>query len=145
MSDIKDYLDPSRYGVIDLVTGEVMPVTILMDKTPQRWNMAFAKTLADYLNLSGNPATAVLAHLLTVKDSGNRILATIRDISVATDVSTKTVNRLMTKLKAVGFIRQIKNGQYMLSPHIMRHGEKTRGAMVLRMWNAVDIEEAEVK
>jgi len=132
---MKDYFDPSRYRVIDMETGEELPIQIFTDNEYGKyWEKAFAKTLAEFLNIGGGPAIKILAHILKIKDSNNRIGGTIREIAAETETSTKTVLRLFTKLKEAGFLKQIRSGCYMLSPHVLRHGSKTRGAMVLRLW-----------
>lgn len=131
----KDYFDPTRYQVVDRQTGEEVPIQIFIDQSQvDYWEKAYAKTIAEYLNIAGNAAAEVLAHFLKIKDSKNQIHGTHREISAKLNVAKATVSTVIKKLQKAHMLHMLRNGCYMLSPHVIRHGSRTQGAMVLRLW-----------
>ncbi len=135
----KDYFDPTRYKVIDSQTGEEVPIQIFIDQSQSEyWERAYAKTLAEYVNLAGSSAATVLAHFLKIKDSKNQVHGTHREMAEDLNVAKSTVTTVITTLQENNMIHLIRNGCYMLSPHVIRHGSRTQGAMVLRLWKKLD-------
>jgi len=133
-----DYFNPDTYQVIDIVTGEVVPIKIFIESaSSDHWQKAFAKTLAEYIGIQGGAAGKVLAYIIKSKDSNNIVHGTIREIAEKLEISPVSVNSVFEKLKKKNLIRKIRNGNYYLSPHIMRPGQKVKGAMMLRLWDEV--------
>lgn len=123
------------YGIINLKTGEIEPVSVYEDKRKERWDKVWAKTLAELLDMSGESRTKVIAYLIRNKDHKNVIMATIRKIAEDTGISAKTVNRTLLQLEKANFILRLQNGAIMFSPHIIQPGKSWQGVAVLRRWN----------
>lgn len=141
---MKDYFDPERYSVIDNETGEFVNIQIFIEKhNSEYWERGYAKTIAEYMDIGGSAATTLLAYLMKTKTANNQIHGTVREISKKSGVATKTVSRVMGTLKEKQFLKMVRSGCYMLSPHIMRPGATRQGAMVLRLWREVDAPDLE--
>jgi DNA-binding MarR family transcriptional regulator len=135
---MSDYFDNGRYKLIDTRTGEFIDVQVLLDKVERTdWEIAYVKTLAEYMNIRGTSVTKVLSYLLKTKDGGNRIHGTQEEIAADAGVSVPTVKTVFKALLEKGFIKRIRNGLYMVTPKVMRNGNKQRGAMLLRLWDDI--------
>ena len=127
--------DFDRYMVVERETGDVIPVDVFLEAVPPGyWEKAYAKTLAEYIGVVGNASSTILAWVLTHKDSNNLIHGSFAEIAEECATTRATVNALFQKLYKKELLKKIRNGCYMVSPEILRHGSKTRGAMVLRLW-----------
>ena len=134
-----DYFNPETYMVIDRVTGEEVPVSIFMDEVKGKyWERAYAGVLAEYIDVLGNSSTKVLGAILKSKDSNNMLNYTVQELADETGVSKPTANKVFVALAKKELIKKIRNGKYFVSPMIMRHGSKTRGVMLLRLWGEND-------
>lgn len=134
----KDYFNPATYAVIDKVTGEEIDVDIFVEKASNSyWEKAYAKTIAEYIGVTGTGQNKVLAYLIRAKDINNRIIGTVKVISEQAGVSSRTVAGILKLLQESGLVKKLQNGVYLLSPHVLKHGSKTRGAMLLRLWDEV--------
>ena len=132
----EELLDEVRYAVIDRGTGEELPIQMFIERSSSEyWEKAYAKTLAEYINVSGNNNSKVLAYLIREKNADNLILGTVRGIAAELGISTMYVTNTFKALKDKGFLKLKHNGCYLLSPEILRHGSKNRGAMLLRIWD----------
>ena len=130
-----DYFNPATYAVIDRVTGEEIDVAIFLEKASSKyWERAYAKTIAEYIGVGGNGATKVLAYIIKEKNVDNILIQTVRGIGKETSVDPKTVSEVLKTLREKDLVKKMRNGVYLVSPHLMRHGSKTRGAMLLRLW-----------
>lgn len=129
-----DTTSDDRYQIIDMQTGIVEPIVVYEKKSNERWDKVWAQSLCDMLDLSGESRTKIIAYLIREKDGKNVILATIRRISEATGVSTKTVNRTLLQLEEANFIIRLQNGAIMFSPHIIQPGKSWQGVAVMRRW-----------
>ena len=129
-------LKPSeRYVLLDRKTGEEIPADLYESKVDrQGWQKAYARTMADYLELTGHAPTKVLAYFLRKKDSNNLIIGSYDDIAEAADVSRRTVASMIKILQKKQFLRKIQNGVYMVSPELMRHGSRQKGIILFRKW-----------
>jgi len=131
-----DYFSPDTYAVIRRDTGEEVPIDIFIKKAKAGyWEKAYAKTLAEYIGLSGSSTNKLLAYLIKNKTADNMILGTVRSISDELNISPGTTNKLFETLKKKCFLKHVRSGCYMLSPGLLRHGSNTRGAMMMRIWH----------
>ncbi len=130
-----DYFNPDTYMVIDRVTGEEVPVQIFIkDASAGYWEKAYAKTLAEYIGITGSSYNKVLAYLIKEKTASNIINGTVRSISTELGIAPASTAKLFKILQDREFLKKVRNGCYMLSPALLRHGSNTRGAMMLRLW-----------
>jgi hypothetical protein len=133
-----DRLNTATYMLIDRVTGEEIDIKIFIEKcSSDYWEKAYAKTLAEYIGITGSGYNKVLAFLLKEKNAENIIIGTVRGISEKLVISTATTTKLFGILRKKGFIKKVNNGCYMISPLLIRHGGQVRGAMMLRLWGKV--------
>jgi len=134
----EDYFNPATYVVVDRVTGEEIDVDIFVEKASKNyWEKAYARTIAEYIGVTGTGQNKVLAYLIKAKDINNRIIGTVKAIAEKADVSDRTVAGVLKLLQERELVKKLQNGVYLLSPHVLRHGSKTRGAMLLRLWEEV--------
>ena len=125
--------DP-QYGLIDLKTGEITGIPVYQAKEG-RWDKAWAKSLADLMELTGESRTKVIAYLLRKKNTQNVIHAPMRVVAEETGVSVKTVNRTIKQMVESNFLIRLGQGVVMFSPHVIRPGPQPQGMAVLRRWN----------
>ena len=126
-------IETERYGLYDYETGEVLPLVTATET--DRWEKVFAKTLANMLDLIGEERIKVLAYMIKVKDKQNRVIETVRSLSEATGVSTKTVNNTLKTLSENNYIHRVRSGLIRFSPHVMVDGFKGHHMAVLRHWS----------
>ena len=122
-----------KYGIIDLETGEVMPINV-QEANSGRWDKVWAKSLADLMDLTGDSRTRVIAYLLRKKNSQNVIYASMRTIAGDTGVSLKTVNRTIKQAIESHHMIRLAQGVIMFSPHVIQPGSRPQGMAVLRRW-----------
>ncbi len=135
---MKDYLDNQRYKLLDTQTGEFINVQVLLEKVGSNgWEIAYVKTLAEFMNIKGTSVTKVLSFLLKEKDGSNRIHGTQIEIAKDAKVSVPTVKTVFKALLEKGFLKRVRNGLYMITPKVMRNGNKQKGAMLLRLWDDI--------
>jgi hypothetical protein len=127
-----------HYSLVDNRTGEVFPAEILIKRSDKAyWEKSYAKTLAAYFELSNNSATTVLTYLLKKKNSDNIIISTYDKTSEETGVGRRTVASIYKKIQEKGFMKKVSNGVYMLSPNLMRHGNKIKGIILFNCWEGL--------
>jgi len=130
-----DRFNSSTYKLIDLVTGEEVPLQAFVERvTKDKWEKAYAKTLAEYIGMGGNEACKVLAYLIAERTSKNLILGTHKEVAEDAGVSARFVSKLYAVLMNRGMLKKVRNGCYFLNPEIICYGKKTHGAMLLRLW-----------
>lgn len=130
--------NPATYMVIDRITGEEIPIQIFVEHTSSKyWEKAYAKTLAEYIGITGTSANKLLAYFIKEKDSKNRIIGTVRNIAKEVSVSEGSAVKVFRLLREKKFLKKVNNGCYMLSPTLLVHGSKTHGAMLLRIWGEI--------
>jgi len=126
--------DP-KYAIVDLETGETQPIPVYDNSKGERWDKAWAKTLAELLELSGESRTKIIAYMLRNKDYKNVVIATVRKIADELEISTKTVHRTLLQMEKANFINRLQSGVIMFSPHICQPGQKYAGIAVMRRWS----------
>ena len=128
-------LDWDRYALLDKSTGQIVDMAVFVRRLEGKyWERAYAKTLAEYIGLAGSSSANILAHMLKVKDSNNLILGTVREIAKSSNTAPKTVSLLFKKLGEKSLLKKVRSGCYMLSPDLLRYGNSTKGAMMVRVW-----------
>ena len=128
-----DETEGTRWGLIDMESGEITPVAMIEDK-PGRWDRVYGKALANMLEAGGEEKTRIIAYLIRNRDYKNVVMASIREIAEAANCSTKTVSRTLKALSDRNFIHRLRHGVIMFSPHVIRTGKDTAGLVVLRKW-----------
>lgn len=124
------------YTVINDRTGEIVPVNMLIERVPKEyWERSYARLLAEYIGAGGNITSNVLAWLIKNKDSNNRIVGTFAFIAKECSTSVPTVSTLFQKLYKKGMLKKVRNGVYMLSPSLLRHGGANKGAILFKKWD----------
>lgn len=127
-----------RYKLFDTERNEWVQADIYAtDASKQGWQIVYARTLADYFDLTGHAPTKVLAYFLRKKSSDNLVIGSFEDIAEATGVSRRTVASMVKTLQKKGFLAKVKNAVYMVSPKLMRHGSRTKGIVLFRTWEDV--------
>jgi len=123
------------YIVTDKITGEEVPMQLFVERVSKdKWQKAYAKTLADYIGVSGDASGKVLAYLIENKDSKNLILGTHRELADKIGVSTRFLTTMFSKLGSKDMLKKVRNGCYFLNPKVMCYGSKVHGSMLLRVW-----------
>ena len=135
-------IESSDLRITNERTGETMLFDVLIEKIPKGgWQKAYARTLAEYIRVGdGKQSAKVLAFLLEKKNSDNMVIASQRDIQRELKVSLDVVSRTMKALQNKGMITIKKQGVYMVSPELLRHGGKTTGVIMLKVWG--DLQDA---
>jgi len=130
--------NPDTYAVIDRITGEEIPIKLFIERvTKDKWEKAYAKTLAEYIGVAGDEAGKVLAYLIINRDSKNIIHGTYVELASEIGVSTRFLTTLFSKLRDKGLLKRVRNGSYFLNPDVICYGSKVHGAMLLRIWGEV--------
>ena len=138
MTDIRDRFNPATYMVVDRITGEEVDVAIFIEKASKSgWQKAYAKTLASYINIAGDKASAVLSYLIEEKDSSNLVHGTQAEIATNSGASIAVTKRVIKKLLEKDMIKIVRSGCYMLTPKMIRIGNNYQGAMLLRLWDSI--------
>ena len=131
-----DRLNPATYELRDVITGEVLDIAVfIQDATKNGWEKAYTDTLAQYIGITGDSPSKVLAYFISEKDGMNRIVNTVRGIAEDTETSIATVSKIVKLLQKNDLIKMARNGVYMLTPKMIRYGSTTSGAMLLRIWD----------
>lgn len=134
-----DYFNPATYAVIDRITGEEVDVRLFVERvTKDKWERAFAKTLAEYIGIGGNASCKVLAYIISFHDSKNLVHGTHAEIAKELQISKKTVTTVFGILKERDMLKEIRSGCYFLSPKVLAYGNKVHGAMLMRIWGEID-------
>lgn len=132
---MEEHFNPHTYKVIDSVTGEEIPVQVFIEKANKEyWEKAYAKTLAEYIGVTGSANCKVLAYIIKEKNIDNILLCTVRGMASNLDISATCVQTMMKLLQEKKHIKKICNGQYLVNPNLLRHGSRNRGAMLIRLW-----------
>ncbi|WP_150137957.1 replication/maintenance protein RepL [Candidatus Enterovibrio escicola] len=133
-----DYFNPATYEVRDKITGEILDVSIFIERAKQNgWEKAYAKTLGEYIKCGGGQATEFLAYILEKKDPRNMLYGTQREFAAKTGVSLPVINKTMKALEQVNLIKKVRSGAYMLSPNVIRNGSNKTGVILFRLWKDV--------
>lgn len=133
-----NYFNPATYMVIDRITGEEVPMDVFIEEASNGyWEKTYAKTLSDYIGVTGDACCKVLAHLVKQKSIYNMVNGTLLEIAKESGTHHKTVKNIFNILIEKGMLKKVRNGCYFLSPHILRHGGKTRGAIMIRAWHEI--------
>jgi len=129
-----------EYIMINKRTGEAVSADIFVEQIPKDyWERAYAKMLAEYIGVAGTATNNVLSWLIKNKDSQNRIIGTLSFIAKECNTTVPTVSTLFQKLYKRNMLKKIQNGIYMLSPSLLRHGSKTKGAILFKKWGDCDV------
>ncbi len=135
MKNIPPHFNPDTYAVIDKVTGEEIDIKIFISRiNKDKWEKAYAKTLAEYIGISGSASSKVLAFLISSRTSKNLILGTQQEIADDLQISKKSVSTVFGKLRKNDMLKEIRSGCYFLTPKIISCGNNLHGAMLLRIW-----------
>lgn len=124
-----------RYKVYDSELGLWVDIVAMMDNDVKSgWCKAYSKMLAVYIKAASTAQTDVLAYLLTSRDGQNRILEGHSAIAHKVGTSRQTVGKVFKKLIDAGMMKAVTKEQYMLTPKMIRNGERSKGAMMLQVW-----------
>lgn len=124
-----------RYKVYDSQDNLWIDVVSLMDNDIKTgWSKAYSRVLAIYIRVGQGKQADVLAYLLEKRDGQNRIFESHDDIAKKIGASRQLVGRVFKQLSAFDMIRTKSKKHYMLTPKMIRNGEKTKGAMMLQLW-----------
>ena len=127
--------NPATYMVVDRISGEEIDIKIFIEQVGKdKWEKAFAKTVAEYIGAGGNAACRVLAYIIRNHNPQNLVLATYGEIAKDCECSQTTVGKVFKALYAKKLMHEIRGGCYFLSPNVMSYGKKSHGAMLLRLW-----------
>lgn len=125
----------SKYTIVD-ENGVVVNMDIFVESYNQSgWQKAFSKTVAEYINCSGDKSSKFLAWLISQKDGNNFVHGTLAEMASKSEVSLSAVKRVMKTLNDKKMIKRVRSGTYMITPHMMRAGGKGRGAALIRIWD----------
>jgi uncharacterized protein YjhX (UPF0386 family) len=125
--------------VIDRVTGEEVDVKIFVEKiNSSRWEKAYAKVIANYINCSGDKSAQFLAYLIEYRDSKNRIIGTQATLAKKAQVSDRCAKKVIKTLKEKGLIKMLQSGLYMITPKMICVGRGTHGAVLMQIWGDLD-------
>jgi len=131
--------NPETYSVIDRVTGEEVPMKLFVERVSKdKWQRAYAQTLAEYIGVTGDASSKVLAYIISEKDSKNLIHGTHIELSAKIGVSTRFLTMMFMKLREKGMIKRIRNGCYFLNPSVISYGSRVHGSMLMRIWGEID-------
>jgi biotin operon repressor len=123
------------YQIVNKITGEVMPISLFVEVAKaDSWQKAFAKTLGEYIGITGGASNKILAYIIAKKDNKNMIHGTMEEIANNIGVSKAAVNKVFQTLQSHDYLKKVRNGSYMLSPKVMRTGRHMMGAALLRIW-----------
>jgi len=75
--------------------------------------------LSTFLKVAESKAVDVMLWMLEHKDEHNRLYVTLDFLSIECGVTKVTINKLFQKLYKFGFLKKIRNGQYMLHPSLL--------------------------
>ena len=132
----EDTSEFGRYSIFDNQTSEILPIDPFVEHiAPGYWEKAYAKTIAEYIGIAGNSSAVVLGWIIQNKDTNNLVHGSFAEIAMACEVTKHPVSGVFQKLYKKQLIKKIRNGCYLVSPNVLRHGGKTRGIMILRLWN----------
>lgn len=139
MKDHSEYFNPSTYEITDKITGEVVDIQLFIERvTKDKWEKAYAKTIAEYIGIGGSASCKVLAHLISARDSKNLILGTQREIAKELQIAPKSVSTVFKVLRERDMLKEIRSGCYFLSPKVIAYGNRVHGAMLLRIWGEIE-------
>jgi len=91
-------------------------------------------TLADYISVTDESSSKVLAYFIKSINNENLVSGTYPRIAKETGVSESTIARTIQKLLDGKFIKKIQTGVYMVSPNLIRYGSKTVGVIQMKLW-----------
>lgn len=130
-----EHFNPATFLVIDRVTGQEVPMQLFIENVSNDyWEKAFAKTIGEYIGVTGTNQNKVLAYLVRAKTPENIVNNTQQEIADELKVNKSTVSKVMKLLQDKKLIKLVRNGCYMISPKMIRHGGKIRGAIMMRVW-----------
>jgi hypothetical protein len=132
--------EEGRYKVvvIDNKTGKAVDtIKFEHNVSGMRWEKVLAKELAVVLNVSGSAKTKFIVYLIENKKDDNQVSGTHAMMAKEAGVSVDMVNRLMPKLKKIGFVKKMCTGVHMINPKTIRPGERLKGQMLVSIWDGV--------
>ena len=91
--------------------------------------------MAIFIECGGNQVSTFLAYLIRTCNKDNEISGTQEVLAEKAKVSISTVKKTMSILQSKNMIKKIHAGLYMLTPAMLRNGDSSRGAMLLRFWS----------
>jgi len=129
------HFNDSTYEIRDLVTGEIVPVTLMVEEIKKTyWEKAFINVLASFIEVGGEANNKVLAYLIRERNNENMILGTFKSIAAGAKVSEGTVSKLFKILQKKEFLKKIRNGLYMVNPKMLRYGSHNAGVAMMILW-----------
>lgn len=123
----------SNYVVVDMDTGEVLD-TAMEDKSKDRWEKTYLSTLTIFLSLADSKSLSILIWLLNNKSLDNRVAGTLSEIAEYCGTTKATVSIIFTKLYKVGLLKKIRNGYYIVNPHVMSSGSPATILNITKDW-----------
>lgn len=117
--------------------GEPQEVNVLVKSISRSgFAITYLSELIRLIDTIGNKKMKVVKYILGKMDSENKLVETIREISVHCQVSTKVVNETLKLLEDVGFIAR-KTGCVMLSPKIAHKGNAQKERFLMTKFIAI--------
>lgn len=137
-SDTQTLLGSKQKVYIDVETGEKIHAEQITKRAygqKQFWKIY----LMDFLQILGildSKQVDVFVYILEkTEQANNTFIGSQRDIAQACGVSLDTVSRIMKKLQANGFIKQIKRSVYQISPNVMMKGSDHKKSLLLNYYD----------
>jgi Mn-dependent DtxR family transcriptional regulator len=125
-----------EWQAVNKITGQVVELDALQILDGKYWEKVFVDELASMIGIGVSSTSAdVLSYILKKKNAENEIHGTQREIAEILKVSTPTVNKVMKRLEDHGFLRQVRNGCYVLNPNVMHFGNAGNRHAILKIWN----------
>jgi hypothetical protein len=118
--------------LIDSETGEIIEAqTIVKTAGDAGFHKIWLHHILEAVDEVGNAKMRVLMWLLTKANSQNQVLATYKEMAEACGCTPKTVQRLMTALKAANVITETRRSVWRLNPDVVFRGDHNKRMAVL--------------
>ncbi|MDB0439806.1 plasmid replication protein [Clostridioides difficile] len=75
--------------------------------------------------------------LINSMDKNNKIRKTLHELSYEFEYPKTSLSSLFTELKKLDFLQRVKNGEYMINPHIAYKGNRTDKENLLEEYNQI--------
>jgi hypothetical protein len=125
-----------RYKVVDTVTGEQMPLEVIVGKVNAKgWQKVYADRLSTLLKCGGK-VSKVIAHFVC-NNRGNEIKGTHKTLAAEIGVSERTVHTAIKGMLKAGVIKQPYPSVYMIDPTAIRYGSAGAGVALITLWNGI--------
>lgn len=125
-----------NYKIVNIDTGEFLDMEIYFERTSKAgWEKAYAKVLTAYIDVAGDKSAQFLAWIIKARERSNILLGTQREMAEKSGVSMTVVKRIMKALIERDLLRKVRSGAYMLTPKMIRNGDRCIGAAMIKQWD----------